>query len=108
MFGTTKHMNINEVWDKKLSQSMLWKFGISGDLPIITVPIGRLEDSALITEVVEFMDYVKSRKIDLDIVVVMDEELYSGEPIKTHIEVEKKINLLSVSFACSILPLPRS
>ena len=32
------------------------------------------------------MDYVKSRKIDLDIVVVMDEELYSGEPIKTHID----------------------
>ena len=42
---------------------MLWKFGISGDLPIITVPIGRLEDSALITEVVEFMDYYFAFKL---------------------------------------------
>ncbi len=86
LFEHDKDMDVNKYWDSKYSQAMLWRFGISGDLPIITVPIGRLEDSALITEVVEFMDYVKSRKIDLDIVVVMDEELYSGEPIKTHID----------------------
>ncbi|MBR5227285.1 MAG: hypothetical protein IKV94_01435 [Clostridia bacterium] len=73
-------------WDKKYSQSMLWKFGISGDLPIITVHIGRIEDSSMVKEVINFMDYIKSRKIDLDIVLIVDEELYSGEPIKTHIE----------------------
>ena len=38
------------------------------------------------------MDYVKSRKLDLDIVLLVDEELYSGEPIKTHIEnILKKV-----------------
>ena len=73
-------------WDKSYSQSMLWKYSISGDIPIVTVKIGRLEDSAMVDEAIAFMDYVKSRKVDLDIVLLVDEPLYSGEPIKTHIE----------------------
>ena len=77
--------NINEYWDKNLSQSMLWKFSISGDLPIIQVPIGKIEDTSLLNEIINFMDYVKYRKIDLDIVLVVDENLATGEPIKNHI-----------------------
>lgn len=85
-FDNSTKMDVNKYWDTKYSQAMLWKFGISGDIPIITIHIGRLEDSAMVDEVIRFMDYVKSRKIDLDIVIMTDEELYSGEPIKTHIE----------------------
>ena len=81
-----RHRNNDLFWDKKYSQSMLWKFGISGDLPIITVKIGRIEDSSMVKEVISFMDYVKSRKLDLDVVLTVNEELYSGEPIKTHIQ----------------------
>ena len=84
--------NRNKFWDNSYGQSMLWKYGISGDIPIITVHIGRLEDSALVDEAISFMDYVKSRKIDVDIVLLVDEEPYSGEPIKTHIEdILKKV-----------------
>ena len=78
--------NKDKYWDKSFGQSMLWKYNISGDIPIITVHIGRLEDSALVDEAISFMDYAKSRKVDVDIVLLVDEELYSGEPIKTHIE----------------------
>lgn len=85
-FENTSKIDVNKFWNTKYSQAMLWKFGISGDIPIVTVHIGRLEDSAMVDEVIRFMDYVKSRKIDLDIVIMTDEELYSGEPIKTHIE----------------------
>lgn len=81
-----EHAKNSIFWDKKYSQSMLWRFGISGDLPIITVKIGRIEDSSMVKEVISFMDYVKSRKLDLDVVLTVNEELYSGEPIKTHIE----------------------
>ena len=85
-FGYNNAEDKNKFWDANYSQAMLWKYGISGDIPIITVHIGRLEDSALVDEVIAFMDYAKSRKVDLDIVLLVDEELYSGEPIKTHIE----------------------
>jgi len=85
-FDNDKEVDINKYWDSSYSQSMLWRFGISGDLPIITIHIGRIEDSALITELISFMDYAKSRKLEFDIVILIDEELYSGEPIKTHIK----------------------
>jgi len=85
LFRKNKQANINDIWNKKLSQSMLWKFSISGDLPIIQVPIGKIEDISLLNEVVNFMDYAKYRKIDLDIVFVVDEALNTGEPIKNHI-----------------------
>lgn len=87
LFGSRKdNKNIDELWDLKLDQSMLWRFGISGDIPIITVKIGKIEDSIMLEEIIAFMDYTKSRKIDLDIIIILDEELYSGEPIKAHIE----------------------
>ncbi len=82
---TNKNNYINSYWDKNLSQSMLWKFSISGDLPIIQVPIGKIEDTSLLNEIVNFMDYTKYRKIDLDIVLIVDEDLSTGEPIKNHI-----------------------
>ncbi|MBR6640620.1 MAG: hypothetical protein IKL08_00275, partial [Clostridia bacterium] len=92
LFGEGDAKDKSKFWNASYSQAMLWKFGISGDLPIITVPIGRLEDSALVDEVINFMDFVKSRKINLDIVLLVDEELYSGEPIKNHIEeILKKV-----------------
>ena len=86
LFGKRKQSeNVNSYWDKNMSQSMLWKFSISGDLPIIKVPVGKIEDTPLINEIINFMDYVKYRKIDLDIVLVVDEDLSTGEPIKNHI-----------------------
>ncbi len=72
-------------WNNMYNQSNLWKFGISGDIPIIQVPIGNIEDISLIDELINFMDYVKSRKVDLDIVILVDEDLSNGEPIKNRI-----------------------
>jgi len=86
MFATAPDKGNDIFWDKKYNQSMLWRFGISGDLPIITVKIGQIEDSSMVKEIINFMDYIKSRKIELDVVLLVDEELYSGEPIKNHIQ----------------------
>ncbi|MBQ8042798.1 MAG: hypothetical protein IJ272_01440 [Clostridia bacterium] len=96
LFGLDKDMDKNKFWDASYSQAMLWKYGISGDIPIMTVHIGRLEDSALVDEVIAFMDYAKYKKVDIDIVLLVDEELYSGEPIKTHIQdILKKVVYMS-------------
>lgn len=79
----SKHIDINtSMWNVSYQQSMLWKFGISGDIPIATAYIGKIEDYAMVQELIKFMDFAKSRKVDLDIVILVDEELYSGEPIK--------------------------
>jgi len=96
LFGKDNIKASDLFWDKKYDQGMLWRFGISGDLPIITVKIGQIEDSAMIKEVINFMDYIKSRKIELDVVLLVDEEMYSGEPIKNRIqEVLSKVVYMS-------------
>ena len=73
-----------------MNQSMLWKYSISGDLPIMMVYINRIENAGIIEEVIKFMDYVKNRKIDLDIVVFIDEEDKDKKPlyhfVKSHLD----------------------
>lgn len=67
-------INKEEFWNESMNQSMLWKYSISGDLPIIMVYIDKIENALIIEEVIKFMDYVKNRKIELDIVVLVDEK----------------------------------
>lgn len=72
-------------WNESLNQSLLWKYSISGDLPIILVFIDNIKNAGIITEVIKFMDYVKNRKIDLDIVVIIDEKIKENGPVYTYV-----------------------
>ncbi|MEG1009034.1 MAG: hypothetical protein RSF67_04330, partial [Clostridia bacterium] len=71
-----------------LDQSMLWKYGISGDFPILLITINGIENINLINEVISFMDYVKNRKIDLDIIVLSTDDKYSE---KVYCQLDKNI-----------------
>ena len=74
-----------EFWNESLNQSLLWKYSISGDLPIILVHIDNIKDAGIISEVIRFMDYVKNRKIDLDIVVIINEKIRENGPVYTYV-----------------------
>ncbi len=81
-----KDLKENEAfWNESLNQSLLWKYSISGDLPIILVYIDNIKDAGIISEVIRFMDYVKNRKIDLDIVVIIDEKIKENGPLYTYV-----------------------
>ena len=60
------------------SQSQLWKYGISGDLPIILVEIKNATDIECLKEVLKAYEYFKSKNIKIDL-IIMDEEKYSYE-----------------------------
>ena len=75
----------DDFWNESLNQSILWKYSISGDLPIIIVHIDSIKNAVIISEVIKFMDYVKNRKIDLDIVVIIDEKIKENGPIYTYV-----------------------
>ncbi|MDF2866460.1 MAG: glycosyl transferase family 36 [Clostridia bacterium] len=76
-------------WNASINQSMLWKYSISGDLPIMIVDINNIESAIIIDEVIDFMDYVKNRKIDIDIVVFVNNDKYSD---KTYEYIKAQIN----------------
>ncbi len=78
--------NDEKYWDENLSQSLLWKYSISGDLPIILAYVDKIEKAGIVNELINFMDYVKNRKIDLDIVILIDEKQKEYGPIYTYIK----------------------
>ncbi len=80
------NLDTKTFWDTSLSQSMLWKYSISGDLPILLIYIDKIEDAGIINEVIKFMDYVKNRKIDLDIVILINEKEEKQGPLYTYVK----------------------
>ena len=52
----------------------LWKFGISGDLPIIFAKIKSVSDIDLITELIKAYDYFKNKNLKIDLVILNEEK----------------------------------
>lgn len=80
------HIDVSKYWNENLSQSMLWKYSISGDFPIMLVYVNKIENSGIIDEVINFMDYAKNRKVTLDIVILIDEKELKYGPIYTYVK----------------------
>ncbi len=59
-------------------QSDLWKYGISGDLPIILVKLQDVNDSYIVKEVLKAYEFFRIKKIETEI-VILDEEKHSYE-----------------------------
>ena len=59
-------------------QSDLWKYGISGDLPIILVKMKNANDVQGLKEVLKAYEYFRTKNVETEIVII-DEENYSYE-----------------------------
>lgn len=57
----------------KLTQSHLWKFGISGSHPTIVVDISDISDLGLVRELLKAFEYLKTKGIFTDIVIINSE-----------------------------------
>ncbi len=70
-------------------QSNLWKYGISGDLPIILVKIGDVNDSYVVKEVLKAYEFFRTKNVETEI-VILDEENHSYENYARE-EIENEI-----------------
>ena len=61
-------------FEKTFQKNSLWKFGISGDLPIILVKLEKLEDTYIVEEILDAYIFYRSKKIYLDLVILNEEE----------------------------------
>ena len=52
----------------------LWKFGISGDLPIVFATINNVNDIDVILELVKAYEYFKSKNLEIDLVILNEEK----------------------------------
>ena len=70
---------------KTFRQSDLWKFGISGDLPIILMEIKELNDSYILEECLKAYEYFRAKNIFIDLVILMKEENIYEQYIKQNV-----------------------
>lgn len=74
----SKKINLPKVPKQKYNQSELWKFGISGDLPIILVKIKDSNEAYIVKEALKAYEFIKTKGIETELVII-DEEKHSYE-----------------------------
>ena len=72
-----------------LGQNGLWKFGVSGDRPIILVDINDISDLGFIYDILKAFEYYKNNSIFVDIIIINSENSQFAKIIKKEIEEEK-------------------
>ena len=81
-------------------QSDLWKYGISGDLPIILVTISDANDIYLVKQILKAYDFFRTKNINTEI-VILNREKYSYEGY-TKEEIEKAIANQGIAYLKNI------
>lgn len=74
----SKKINLEKMPKIRYNQEELWKYGISGDVPIILIKIKDLNDSYVISEVLKAYEFFRIKNIETEI-VILDEEKHSYE-----------------------------
>ena len=92
LYQTTKLSVTEERMDllrkNALGQSALWKFGVSGDRPIIVVEISDIADLTFVYDVLKAFEYYKNNSIFVDIVIINSESSQYAKIIKKEIDDE--------------------
>ena len=76
--NSVKSEKLKRINPGEYKQSNLWKYGISGDLPIILVKIRDVNDGYIIKEVLKAYEFFRTKNVDTEI-VILDEERHSYE-----------------------------
>ena len=92
IYQTTK-LSVNEkrmdlLRKNALGQSGLWKFGVSGDRPTITVDIYDITDMTFVREMLKAFEYYKNKSIFIDLIIINNETGEYQKIIKKEIEDE--------------------
>jgi len=81
-----KKLSLKNLPKRIYSQKALWKYGISGDLPIILIKIEDLNDMYVVKDVLKAYEYFRSKNIKVDLVILNKEEHSYDQYVKYEIE----------------------
>ena len=81
LYGIDRREQSEYIEKNTLSQSDLWPFGISGDLPIVLVTIQSRDSFEEIQWVLKLHDYLRLKGIVFDLVILITEEEAYNQPI---------------------------
>ena len=104
----TRNKYENKIAQSIGSQRDLWKYGISGDNPIILVKIKNVNDVFVIKELLNAMEYFVLKNIKIDLVIIDEErgtEKYTGAKILENIHAKNIAYLLNTNGGIHVLNL---
>lgn len=78
-----KYLESNSIPNKVYSQSDLWKFGISGDLPILLVKIRDVNEKYILKDVLKAYEFFRNKNIKIEL-VILNREINSYEHYLEH------------------------
>ena len=81
-----KKLALENLPKKVYSQSDLWKYGISGDIPIVLVKIEDLNDMYVVKDILRAHEYFRSKNIKVDLVILNGEENSYDQYVNYEIE----------------------
>ena len=92
LYQTTK-LSVNEermdiLRKNALGQNALWKFGVSGDRPIILVEISDISDLGFVLDALKAFEYYKNNSIFVDLIIINNESSQYAKIIKKEIDDE--------------------
>ena len=79
----------NQMQEKVFDKKELWKYGISGDLPIVLTKIKDINDIYMVKNILKMYEFFRTKNIKVDI-VFLDEENYSYQNY-VHGEIDVQI-----------------
>ena len=82
----TKKLYLNKLQKAKYQQADLWKYGISGDLPIILLKIKDVNDIYVVEDLLKAYEYFRAKNIQIDLVILNEEENIYEKYVKEGIE----------------------
>ncbi len=92
LYQTTKlsvsEERMDDLRKNALGQTGLWKFGVSGDRPIILVEINDISDMGFVHEILKAFEYYKNKSIFVDLLIVNNESGQYAKVIKKEIDDE--------------------
>jgi cyclic beta-1,2-glucan synthetase len=71
----------------RLGQSALWRFGISGDRPLLLGRIANMEDSELVRQLVHAHCYWRMKGLVIDLVILNDQPHTYGQDLQAELEI---------------------
>ena len=80
VFTNSGLRDLDAVAANRLGQPGLWPHAISGDLPIVLVRVARVDDEAVVRQLVQWRTYTRRRGLKLDL-VILDER--AGEACRS-------------------------
>ena len=81
-----KKLVLNNLPKRIYSQSKLWKYGISGDLPIVVVKIEDLNDMYVVQDILKAYEFFRSKNIIIDLIILNQEENSYDQYVNYEIE----------------------